>query len=330
MPCAYPRFHRRPCTGTLATAAERLASLENSERRAGIYPKQADVQINIVQAHSILTRTCGYLRTIATHSLQPYRGCTFGNALCGVGCYVQHNTFLTRGERWGSFLDARVNAPELYRRQYHKERSWAERGGRRFVIFMSSSTDPFLPQEQRLGITHALLEAMVEQPPDGLIIQTHTHLVARYLELYRLLGARCQLRTHISIETDRQCVPGLPPPASPVRRRFEAAHTLREAGVRVVVTVAPLLPIADPDAFFRAIEQSADAVVIDHFIGGDGTANGSRTQGTPLPGAMAALEPRSIHLSYREKMVRVAEAIMPGRVGVGIDGFAGRFRRIHD
>ncbi|MGH8656930.1 MAG: hypothetical protein ACREV4_00145 [Gammaproteobacteria bacterium] len=288
------------------------------------------MQINIVQAHSILTRTCGYLRTIATHSLQPYRGCTFGNALCGVGCYVQHNTFLTRGERWGRFLDARVNAPDLYRRQYHKERSWAKQGGRRFVIFMSSSTDPFLPQEQRFGITRAVLEAMLEQPPDGLIIQTHTHLVARYLEVYRRLGARCRLRTHISIETDRHCVPGLPPPASPVGRRLEAAYMLREAGVRVVITVAPLLPIADPDTFFRAIERSADAVVIDHFIGGDGTANGSRTWNTPLPGAMAAVEPSSIHLSYREQMVAVAEAIMPGRVGVGIDGFAGRFRGAGD
>ncbi|MGH8651856.1 MAG: hypothetical protein ACREYE_06580 [Gammaproteobacteria bacterium] len=288
------------------------------------------MQINIVQAHSILTRTCGYLRTIATHSLQPYRGCTFGNALCGVGCYVQHNTFLTRGERWGRFLDARVNAPDLYRKQYHKERNWAEQGGRRFVIFMSSSTDPFLPQEQRFGITRALLQAMVEHPPDGLIIQTHTHLVARYLKVYRRLDARCRLRTHISIETDLDCVPGLPPPASPVARRLEAAHTLREAGVRVVITVAPLLPIADPEAFFRAIERSADAVVIDHFIGGDGTANGSRTWNTPLPGAMAALEPCSIQLGYREKMVDVAEAIMPGRVGVGIDGFAGRFRRADD
>ncbi|MGH8604118.1 MAG: hypothetical protein ACREXR_15500, partial [Gammaproteobacteria bacterium] len=264
------------------------------------------MQINIVQAHSILTRTCGYLRTIATHSLQPYRGCTFGNALCGVGCYVQHNTFLTRGERWGRFLDARVNAPDLYRKQYHKERNWAEQGGRSMVIFMSSSTDPFLPQEQRFGITRALLEAMVEYPPDGLIIQTHTHLVTRYLEVYRRLGARCRLRIHISIETDRHCVPGLPPPASPVGRRLEAAHTLREAGVRVVITVAPLLPIADPKAFFGAIERSADAVVIDHFIGGDGTANGSRTWKTPLPGAMAALEPRSIQLGYREKMVDVA------------------------
>jgi hypothetical protein len=53
---------------------------------------------------SILTRTSGYLTTVSSHSLQPYRGCTFGNALCGVGCYVQHNPWVTKGRSWGSFL----------------------------------------------------------------------------------------------------------------------------------------------------------------------------------------------------------------------------------
>jgi len=59
---------------------------------------------------SILTRTTGYLRTVTSHSLQPYRGCSYGNALCGVGCYVRHNGWVTRGEAWGSFLEARTNA----------------------------------------------------------------------------------------------------------------------------------------------------------------------------------------------------------------------------
>jgi hypothetical protein len=46
----------------------------------------------------------GYLRTVTSHSLQPYRGCTFGNSLCGVGCYVQHNRHLLAGRQWVGFL----------------------------------------------------------------------------------------------------------------------------------------------------------------------------------------------------------------------------------
>ncbi len=275
------------------------------------------------QVRSILTRTSGFLRTDCSHSLQPYRGCSFGRSLCGVGCYVQHNRLLTRGEPWGSFLEARTNAAEVYAAQYARERRWgrAQRGG--FAIFMSSSTDPFVPQEERLGITRSVLAAMLERPPDALILQTHTHRVARYAELCLELSRLTDLRIQISIESDRDRLPGLPPPASAVARRFEAAAALRGAGLRVVIAVAPLLPIERPRHFFERIAASADACVIDHFLGGDGSREGARTRRTPLPDAMAAVLPRAVDLRYRDEVVAVARQVMPGRVGVGIDGFAG-------
>lgn len=283
------------------------------------------IQVTAVRARSILTRTSGYLRGVASHSLQPYRGCTFGNSLCGVGCYVQHNAFLTRGAAWGSFLEARVNAAELYAAQHAKERAWAQRRGLNFDIFMSSSTDPFVPHERRFRVTERVLEAMLENPPDGLILQTHTHLVTRYLPLYRRLRARTALRVHISIESDRDRLPGLPPPASSVRRRLEAAKRLKQAGIPVFITVSPLLPVADPERFFARIAASADAVVLDHFIGGDGTHDGARTLRTRLPDAMRRVSAASTSLAYRDRMAAIACRHLPGRVGVGTDGFAARF-----
>jgi DNA repair photolyase len=285
------------------------------------------MSVNITEAtmQGILTRSSGFLRTVCSHSLQPYRGCTFGRALCGVGCYVQHNRWLTRGAPWGSFLEARINAADVYGRDYAVEQRWARRSRGQFAIFMSSSTDPFVPQEDRFQITRRVLEAMVERPPDTLIVQTHTHRVTAYLGLYASLAARCALRFHISIESDRERLPGLPPPASSVDRRFEAAATLRAAGLRVVITVSPLWPIEKPESFFDRIAATADAVVIDHFIEGDGTADGARTRHTPLPAAMARVDASSLHLDYRDRMVAIAQRIMPGRVGVSIDGFAGRF-----
>lgn len=283
------------------------------------------LELSQAQARSILTRTGGFLRTVTSHSLQPYRGCAYGSALCGVGCYVRHNGLLTRGQPWGSFLEARVNAAEIYAQQYQGERRWARRRQGRFAVFLSSSTDPFVPQEPRLGVTRGVLEAMVKLPPDALVLQTHSHLVVEYLDLYPELAARCDLRVHLSIESDREGLPGLPPPASPLDRRFHAAARLREAGVRVVITVAPLLPVADPDGFFERIAQCADAVVIDHYIQGDGSADGGRTARTGLPAAMAAVDPEALRLDYRERMVAVARRHLPGRVGVHVDGFAGRF-----
>jgi DNA repair photolyase len=149
--------------------------------------------------------------------------------------------------------------------------------------------------------------------------------VVEYLQLYLALQQCCDLRVHISIETDRERIPGLPAHASSVAQRFEAAVALKAAGVRTVITVSPLLPLESPEEFFSRVARSADAVVIDHFIEGDGTADGRRTLRTALPAAMSSLHPDALILDYRDAMVEVARRYLPGRVGVSIDGFAGRY-----
>ena len=274
---------------------------------------------------NILTRTTGYLRTVASHSLQPYRGCSYGNALCGVGCYVQHSRHILQGRPWGSFLEVRTNAADSYREHVDRERLWAARRGERFTIFCSSATDPFVPQEPRYGITAALLHAMCDHPPDRLILQTHSHLVATAADLLARLSSMCDVRVHVSIETDREHIPGLPPHASPIARRFDACRALKDRGLFTVVTVAPLLPIAEPDAFFQRISECADAVVLDHYIGGDGSPDGRRTEQTPLPAAMRAIDAASLTLEYRDRMADIVRRVLPGRVGLGADGFAGRY-----
>jgi DNA repair photolyase len=283
------------------------------------------VRLGEATVRSALTRTTGYLRAVTSHSLQPYRGCSFGSSLCGAGCYVRASPWLVRGEPWGSFLEARTNAAERYREQAPRERRWARRARGAFGVFLSSSTDPFVPQERRLGVTRRVLEAMCDEPPDLLVVQTHSDRVTDYLELYPRLARACRLRFHLSIESDRDRLPGLPPPASPVARRLAAAGALRAAGLRVVVTVAPLHPIAEPEGFFARLAEVADAVVVDHFVGGDGSRDGSRTRRTALPAAMEALHPGSCDLAYRDEIVAVARRALPGRVGVGADGFAGRY-----
>jgi len=238
---------------------------------------------------------------------------------------VRHNHYLTRGQEWGTFLEARENAGESYLENCRAESRWARKHRGSFSIFLSSSTEPFVPQESRCGITRALLSAMAEAPPDALIIQTHSHLMLDHLSQFQALGERCVLRVQVSIETDREDLPGLPASFSSIDSRFEAARRLREAGIETVVTVSPLLPIRDEELFFERIAECADAVVLDHFIGGDGSSSGSRTRRTPLPEKMESLHPGSTELSYRDRMVELARRRLPGRVGVGIDGFAGRY-----
>jgi len=283
------------------------------------------VNLALTRVENVLTRTSGFLKTVSSHSLQPYRGCSFGRTLCGAGCYVQHNAWLTQGRAWGTFLEARENAADSYEAHYEPERRWGRRRLGAFSIFMSSATDPFVPQEARLGISRAVLNRMVDLPPDLLILQTHSPAVARHIALLQRLP--CELRVHISIETDRERIPGLPPPAASVDARFKAAHALKAAGLKTVITVSPLLPIADPESFFARVAACADAVVLDHFIGGDGTPDGRRTLRTPVPAACARLEPDFLSLAYRDRMAAVAGRHLP--TGVNIEGFAGLFTSAH-
>jgi len=66
------------------------------------------------------------------------------------------------------------------------------------------------------------------------------------------------------------------------------------------------------------------ATFIGYLIGGWKAAL-LATLATALPDAMARVDPASVALDYRDRMIAVASAVMPGRVGVSIDGFAGRF-----
>ena len=316
------------------TALEHNVGVEGSPKLTVGDRSGKDKLLTVTQTtiRNILTRTSGFLRTVTSHSLQPYCGCAFGNSLCGVGCYVRHNGHLLRGRTWGSFLEARTNAAESYLDNYESEARWARQPSKLadgrdglFSIFCSSSTDPFVPQERRFRITRSVLEAMCRRPPDRLILQTHTHLVAEDADVLCELSQRCDLRVHVSIETDRERIDGLPPHASPVEKRFAACARLKDAGLWTVVTVAPLLPIADPNRFFARIAEVADAVVLDHYIGGDGSSDGSRTARTPLPAAIAQIDPTALDLSYRDRMAVVASKHLPGRVGLNIDGFAGRY-----
>jgi DNA repair photolyase len=239
---------------------------------------------------------------------------------------MRANGFVNKGRDWGSFLEVRTNAADSYRANLEREKRWAQKELGKFGIFCASATDPFLPQERQYRVTESLLNAMLLSPPDELILQTHSRFVTDYVDIYEKLGKVCELRFHVSIETDRDSLPGLPPPASSIEQRLSACEFLSQKGFRIVVIVAPLLPIADPEKFFRRIGRVASAVVIDHFILGDGTPDGRLTKKTPLPIAMAEVDPESLTLAYRDEMVKLARKILPGRVGVSAGGFAGHYQ----
>lgn len=280
--------------------------------------------IRETECRSILTRTRGYLSNVASHSLNPYSGCGLGNTLCGVGCYVRSNPWITRGRAWGAFVDVKTNAPEVYMQTVDKERAWANRQSQNFVLFLSSSTEPWQPAERKWRVTRKLLHAMLERPPQGLILQTHSTHALDDMDVIVELAGRCALRLHVSIESDRNFLPGLPTSGCSVDKRIEMVHRLSSQGVATVVCASPLLPITEPETFFKRLASAgARAIIVDHFIGGDGSEDGGRTLKTDLPNAMSQVHSPSVTLEYRDQIIAIAKKYLP--VGVSADGFAGNF-----
>ena len=280
------------------------------------------MEITKTYCTSILTRTSGYLREVCSHSLNPYIGGGYGNSSCGEGCYVQFNQWLLRGRKWGDFVDVKINADKVYYKTAQAERRWAVRRGVPFSIFFSSSTDPWQPIERKFRVTRRVLNAMLEEVPDMLILQTHSSMILEDMECVVALDRLCDLRVHLSIEGDQDSLPGLPPPPCSVNQRINLVKEFALRGVTVVVCMSPVYPMRDPDCFFsRIAESGASAVVIDHFIEGDGTQDGSRTQRTLLPLAIKSFNEQALELSYREKVAAIARNYLP--VGISAPGFAG-------
>ena len=99
---------------------------------------------------SILTPTSGFLSAGYTHTINVYQGCSFAGTLCGTFCYALHNQWIAKGRAWGLYA-AKRHTREAYRRDYDRIKRPRRGVSRPLRIYMSSSTDPYLPQEKRCG-----------------------------------------------------------------------------------------------------------------------------------------------------------------------------------
>ncbi|WP_456279371.1 radical SAM protein [Bacillus sp. AK128] len=213
----------------------------------------------------LLTPASGYLDGY-TFSLNPYIGCSFG---CSY-CYVRKMPVnLFRKEEWGLWVDIKRNAQEQYKKEMKKARKKYDS----ISIFMSSSTDPYQPTESDAEITRSLLEAMEEEPPDFLFIQTRSPLVKRDLDLIKKLGNRILLS--MTIETDLDEIRRIfSPTAPPIPARLNVLKKFVNEGVPCQVAVAPVLPYSE--RFAEILASTVNRVTIDDYFMGDGS-KGKRT-----------------------------------------------------
>jgi DNA repair photolyase len=181
-------------------------------------------------------------------SINPYRGCEHG---C-IYCYARPSHAywgLSPGLDFETKIFAKFDAARLL------EDELSRPGYRCRVISLGANTDPYQPQERRLGITRSILEVLARsRHPFGIV--TKSAAVTRDLDLLVPMAEQGLVRVFFSITTlDPALARRLEPRAAAPHRRLQALEELSRAGVPCGVMMAPVIPAIND----REIEAVLDA-----------------------------------------------------------------------
>lgn len=178
------------------------------------------------QVKSILSASKVY-----DYALNPYVGCEHACTYC----YARFmRRFTGHREPWGEFVDVKVNAPDLLRREIVRKPVG--------TVWVSGVCDPYQPLERQYRLTRQCLEILVEnQWP--ICVQTRSPLVLRDLDVLRL-GSRLEVGFTITTGDD-EIRRLFEPRASSVQERLESLAVLHEAGIKTFAMIAPILPGAE-------------------------------------------------------------------------------------
>jgi len=197
-----------------------------------------------ITARSALSRSKVYKYTI-----NPYTGCQHACTYC----YARFmKRFTAHKEPWGQFVDVKINAPDLLRKEVKRKPA-----GR---VWISGVCDPYQPVERKYKLTRKCLEILI-QHNWPITIQTKSTLVLRDLELLRRSP---DVEVGITVTTADDKIRRLfEPHASPIKERIGALGELYLAGIRTFTMIAPMLPGAE--ALVNILDGKVDYVLIDRM-----------------------------------------------------------------
>ncbi len=113
------------------------------------------------------------------------------------------------------------------------------------LIEMSTSSDPYSPPEESMGLTRRLIREVLAHGM-RLLITTKSDLVVRDIDILSKYLGRVAIAITITTVSDtlaKRIEPNAPPPS----RRVEAVRILRRAGIPVIVRVDPVIPYVNDD-----------------------------------------------------------------------------------
>jgi DNA repair photolyase len=198
------------------------------------------------QAKSILNKS-----QIFDYCVNPYTGCQVNCRYCYARLFMKR--YSGHKEPWGEFVDVKINAPEVLRKQLQR----AKKG----TVWISSVCDPYQPLEAKYELTRRCLKELL-QKQFPLNIQTKSKLVLRDLDLFKDFE---EIEVGFTITTNDENIAVLfEPGAASSAERLKALEKLHSSGIRTFAFIGPLLP-GNPEKLVSDLDGLVDRVFIDRM-----------------------------------------------------------------
>jgi DNA repair photolyase len=184
-------------------------------------------------------------------SLNPYMGCVHRCTFCYVRAFEQRAD-RPSDERYGTSIRVKVNVAEVLRKELARP-SWEGDS-----VAVGAATDPYQPAEGKYRLTRACIEAFAAASnPFGLI--TRGPMIVRDLDVLSEAARRAKVSITFSIPTlDEDVWRKTEPSTAHPRQRLRAVKELVDAGIKVGVGMAPILPgISDKPEQLREVVKAA-------------------------------------------------------------------------
>jgi len=191
------------------------------------------LKINEVEAKTILIKSG---LPASDWVVNPYNGCLFGCMYCYA---AQIARWKHPNEAWGEYLDVKVNAPDLLKKELKR---LGKSGKKDFgSIFFSSVTDPYVGMEAKYKLTRRCLATLLEFEYGGPVsILTKSPLVTRDIDLFKKFK---NIEVGMTITgLDDKVSRFLEVKAPPVTSRIRALADLSKNGVKTYAFVGPIVP----------------------------------------------------------------------------------------
>jgi DNA repair photolyase len=184
-------------------------------------------------------------------SLNPYMGCVHRCTFCYVRAF-ERRADRPSDDRYGTSIRVKTNVAEVLRGELARA-TWEGES-----VAIGAATDPYQPAEGRYRLTRGCLQALAEfSNPFQLI--TRGPMIVRDVDVLAEAASRAKVAVTFSIPTlDEEVWRKTEPSTAHPRQRLRALIELVDAGIKVGVGMAPILPgISDRPEQLREVVKAA-------------------------------------------------------------------------